>query len=53
MFKLINIVLEFILKLYSESSLMHKETTDTAFIAFYMNDLFSSYSGFKSQFVFH
>ena len=52
MFKLINIVLEFILELYSESSLMHREAADTASIAFYMNNLFSDYSDFKSQFAF-
>ena len=52
MFKLINIALEPILKFYSESSLMHKEAADTASIAFYMNDLFSSYSDFKFQFAF-
>ena len=52
MSKLINIVLEPILKLYSESSLMHKEAADTASIVFYMNNLFSDHSDFESQFTF-
>ena len=52
MFKLINIVLEPILKLYLESFLMHEEAADTTFIAFYIDNLFSSHSDFKSQFAF-
>ena len=52
MFKLINIALKLILKLYLESSLMYKEATDAASIVFYMDDLFNSYSGFESQFTF-
>ena len=52
MFKLINIVLRFILKLYLESSLMHKEAVDTASIVFYMNNLFSGHLDFEFQFVF-
>ena len=52
MSKLINIVLRPISEPYSESSLMHKEADDTASIAFYMENLFSGYSDFKSQFAF-
>ena len=52
MFKLMNIVLELILKPYLEFSLMHEEATNTASIAFYMDNLFSSYLSFESQFAF-
>ncbi len=31
---------------------MHKETTNTNFIAFYIDDLFSGHSGFEFQFAF-
>ena len=52
MSELINIVLGLILKPYLESSLMHKEAADATSIAFYIDDLFSSYSDFEFQFAF-
>ena len=52
MFELINIALGLILKLYLESSLMHKEAANTASIVFYMDNLFSSHSDFEFQFAF-
>ena len=52
MSELMNIVLELILKPYSESFLIHEEATDTASIVFYMNNLFSSHLSFESQFTF-
>ena len=52
MSELMNIVLEPILKPYSESFLMYKEAADAASIAFYMDDLFSGHSDFESQFIF-
>ena len=52
MLKLINIMLELISELYLESSLMYEESSGPASITFYMNDLFSEHSDFKSQFTF-
>ena len=52
MSELMNIALEPILKPYSEFSLMHEEATNTASIAFYMDDLFSGHLSFESQFAF-
>ena len=52
MLKLINIMLEPILKPHSESFLMHRESSGPALIAFYIDDLFSGHSDFKSQFTF-
>ena len=52
MSELMNIALGPILKLYLKSSLMHDEAADTAFIVFYIDDLFSGHSDFESQFAF-
>ena len=52
MSELINITLESISEPQSESSLMHEKLTESVFITFYMNDLFSDHSDFELQFVF-
>ena len=52
MSELINITLSSILKSQSELSLIYKRFTELTSIAFYINDLFSDYSDFESQFIF-
>ena len=52
MSELMNITLKSISEPQFESSLMHEKLTESAPIAFYINDLFSDYSNFESQFAF-
>ena len=52
MSELMNIMLESISESQSELFLMHERLTESASIAFYINDLFSSHSNFESQFTF-
>ena len=52
MSELMNIMLKFISESQSELSLIHERLTELTSIAFYMNDLFNSYSDFESQIVF-